>query len=123
MKHLCRNVAVCVAHAACAALLATPVYAQSPGLAVAPPHGLATGAGRPGGGAADALLTAKAKSALVTTRDVHGGRVGVATNQGVVTLSGTVHSFAEKDRAEHAVQGLNGVARVNNTLRVEPGAP
>lgn len=46
----------------------------------------------------------------------------MTTAQGVVTLSGTVPSAAEKDRAEHTVQDLDGVVSVNNTLSVDAPA-
>jgi osmotically-inducible protein OsmY len=123
MKRLNGNWVAGVASVALAALAATPALAQQqqPGQAVPPPHGLTGSSTNASGGVGDALITAKAKSALLGVRDVHGGRIGVTTNQGVVTLSGTVPNAAERDRAERTVQNLNGVSRVNNGLSVGAG--
>ena len=45
--------------------------------------------------------------------------IGVAVNDGVVTLSGHVKSFAEKMAAERAAKRVDGVQGVANDLKVE----
>jgi osmotically-inducible protein OsmY len=48
--------------------------------------------------------------------------VAVAVEDGVVTLAGTVDSYAQRDAAERAVQSVNGVRAIANDLRVKrPG--
>lgn len=127
MKRISENAATCMVRFACAALLASPVtlsFAQQQAQPVPPPHGLASGnhGATSSGGAGDALITAKAKTALLATKDVHGSHIKVTTEQGVVTLTGTVSSAEEKARAEHAVQGLDGVTRVDDRLNVAGAA-
>jgi|SRR5579862_1754047 len=53
---------------------------------------------------------------------VRAGRIAIAVEEGVVTLSGTVHNFAERWAAEDAVKRIEGVRGVADALRVElPG--
>lgn len=48
--------------------------------------------------------------------------ITIATNEGVVTLGGTVGSLLEKHIAERAVKSVSGVKAVVNELEVELGA-
>ena len=121
MKRISQHVAACIAQAACAALVATPAFAQQPAQSV-PPHGLNSNSKNPGGGASDTLITAKAKAALLGAKDVHGSHIKVTTEHGVVTLAGSVPQADEKDRATRIVQDLDGVVSVNNTLNVDTSA-
>lgn len=124
MKRIDANRIRCnFAAAVAVAVAASPAVAQQqpPNQAVPPPHGLVGSSGNANSGVDDALITAKARSALLGTRDVHGGAIGVTTNQGVVTLSGSVPNAAARDRAERTVQNLDGVSRVNNGLSVGAG--
>ncbi|HEX9661337.1 MAG TPA: BON domain-containing protein, partial [Candidatus Binatia bacterium] len=41
------------------------------------------------------------------------------TNRGVVQLSGTVESSADRSRAEQLVRGVDGVKSVVNNLQVQ----
>jgi osmotically-inducible protein OsmY len=53
---------------------------------------------------------------------IDAGKVSVAVEGGVVTLSGTLGSFTEKWAAENAVRGVRGVRGIANELRVDlPG--
>jgi len=61
----------------------------------------------------DASITTKVKSKLLADPDVSGLRIDVDTLDGVVTLSGTVGSAAEKMRA------LDLAGKVENVKRVE----
>jgi osmotically-inducible protein OsmY len=47
-------------------------------------------------------------------------KVNVAVNGDVVTLTGTVSSLDQKKAVEQAASQVPGVARVQNSLRVEP---
>ena len=46
--------------------------------------------------------------------------IAVAAKDGVVTLAGTVHSFAQKRAAEHAAERVSGVKAVADGLSVKP---
>jgi osmotically-inducible protein OsmY len=46
-------------------------------------------------------------------------RIGAATGDGIVTLSGAVSSFAEKWNAERAVERVDGVRGIANEIEVE----
>lgn len=43
----------------------------------------------------------------------------VSVKEGVVTLSGKVHTEKEKQRAEHIARKVKGVASVTNNMKVE----
>lgn len=50
---------------------------------------------------------------------IDAGEVGVAMSEGVVTLTGTVTSYAQKRAAERAVLRVEGVKGVANDIKVE----
>ncbi|MEA3121509.1 MAG: hyperosmotically inducible periplasmic protein [Paraburkholderia sp.] len=66
----------------------------------------------------DGTITAKAKAELMGAKDVKASRVHVKTHRGVVWLTGTVPSAAEKQRAQEIVEGIDGVRSVKNRLKV-----
>lgn len=68
--------------------------------------------------AADASLTAKVKSALLSAPEVSGMKIDVDTAAGVVTLKGEVKNTDEKLRAERVAGAVAGVQSVVNDLRV-----
>jgi osmotically-inducible protein OsmY len=68
--------------------------------------------------APDVWVTTKVKMALLMADDVSATAVRVDTNEGKVTLHGTVASADEKARAERAAQGVEGVHEVRNLLQV-----
>lgn len=68
----------------------------------------------------DPLITTRVKLALMAARDVPGLGVNVDSDDGVVTLFGTVPDEATKRRAESLAQGVGGVMRVKNELQVVP---
>jgi hyperosmotically inducible periplasmic protein len=71
----------------------------------------------------DSTITTKAKAQLIGAKDVKASEVHVKTRRGIVSLTGTVPSAADKQRAEEIVQGVDGVRSVSNHLKVtEPGA-
>ncbi|WP_426688932.1 BON domain-containing protein [Rhodanobacter ginsengiterrae] len=63
--------------------------------------------------AADAWITTKVKSEFGTTKGVSATDISVTTSDGVVTLSGTVTSAAEKAAAERIAKGVKGVKSVD----------
>jgi osmotically-inducible protein OsmY len=50
---------------------------------------------------------------------VNANRIGVTVHEGIVTLTGTVPSFAEKLAAEKAAERVAGVQAIANDLKVE----
>lgn len=70
---------------------------------------------------ADSWITTKVKSEFATTKDVHATEISVETTDGVVALSGTVSSAAEKVKAEELARNIKGVKRVDASgLNVNP---
>lgn len=49
-------------------------------------------------------------------------RIGLAVSDGQVTLSGVVHSWAEREAVVGAAKGTVGVRKVEDRLRIEPRA-
>lgn len=68
----------------------------------------------------DALVTMKAKIALMTTEGVSTTGLNVDTVKGVVTLHGKVATAAEKAKAETVARGIEGAKDVKNLLQVVP---
>jgi hyperosmotically inducible protein len=66
----------------------------------------------------DAGITSAVKAKLLADSMVSGLRIDVDTNDGVVTLTGTVKSKAEADRAVMLTRNTEGVTTVVNNLRV-----
>jgi hyperosmotically inducible periplasmic protein len=73
--------------------------------------------------AADAWITTKVKSEFGTTKDVSATDISVSTNDGVVTLRGTVATQAEKARAERVAQSVKGVKSVDSSGLTVGGTP
>jgi hyperosmotically inducible protein len=68
----------------------------------------------------DSYITAKVKTELAKDRATTAKDINVATAHGVVSLSGTVASAAEKQKAEQDARGIKGVTDVQNDLTVTP---
>lgn len=64
----------------------------------------------------NAALTTKVKAALLADEMVKGTQINVDSNNGVVTLNGTVDSAAHKQKAEQVASAVSGVTRVQNSL-------
>lgn len=64
----------------------------------------------------NAALTTKVKAALLADEMVKGTQINVDSNNGVVTLNGTVDSAAHKTKAEQVAAAVSGVTRVQNSL-------
>ena len=71
----------------------------------------------------DAAITTKVKTSLLADPDVSGLRIDVDTRNGVVTLTGTVNSSAEKARALDLAGRVDNVSRVEDKLTVRPRTP
>lgn len=67
----------------------------------------------------DATLQSRVKSALIADEDTGGLTIDVEVYRGTVQLNGTVDSEEEKIAATEAVEGLSGVAAVENNLTVQ----
>ncbi|MGA2081592.1 MAG: BON domain-containing protein [Holophaga sp.] len=73
---------------------------------------------QPGAVNPDAALRAKVQAAVVLHRNLSLARIDVEAKDGAVTLKGVADSEAQKKVATEYVQGLDGVARVDNQLTV-----
>jgi hyperosmotically inducible protein len=60
----------------------------------------------------DTWITTKVKADLLASSNVPGTEIKVETVNGVVTLSGTIASQAEKDKALKVARGIKGVKTV-----------
>ena len=75
-------------------------------------------ADRTGDVISDAAVTTAVKSKFLADTSTPGLKIDVDTKDGVVTLSGTVRTRAEADRAVSLARDTNGVKRVVNNLKV-----
>jgi osmotically-inducible protein OsmY len=66
----------------------------------------------------DLTISAHVKTALLSQPGVDALRLGVETFRGVVTLSGTVPSAADVDRAIAAARRVRGVKDVKSALKL-----
>ena len=68
----------------------------------------------------DAAITMKIQAAYAGDDVVEGRNIDVDTDNGVVTLKGSVDSARERDAAEQIARETDGVKRVVNSLSVAP---
>jgi hyperosmotically inducible protein len=68
---------------------------------------------------ADTVITTKVKAELAKDSATKARDIKVTTKDGVVTLSGTVGSVAEKQKAEQDAATIKGVTGVTNVLEVK----
>lgn len=66
----------------------------------------------------DGALSAKIKTAFVTDSGVNAGDIKVDSMRGVVTLTGTVKTAAERDKAISIARDTKGVVEVKNHIKV-----
>lgn len=79
-------------------------------------------ANQTGDRAADAAITAAVKTKLLADTKVGGLKINVDTKDNVVTLSGKVHSVAERNEAVRLARTTTGVKKVVNKLTLAPVA-
>ena len=74
-----------------------------------------------GTGANDAWLWVKTRFDLAAVDDLRDSTINVDVDNGVVTLTGTVASAAQKTKAEQSAKSVEGVKSVRNQLKVASG--
>jgi hyperosmotically inducible protein len=67
----------------------------------------------------DAAITAKVKTALIGEPGLKALKIDVDTANGVVTLTGSVDSPQNLDRATQVAQAVEGVKSVDNRLNIK----
>src|SRR5262249_12992395 len=70
----------------------------------------------------DSEITAKVKAKLAEDSQTSAIKIGVSTNQGIVTLSGTVPTDTERTKAEQIAKQTDGVNRVVDYISVDPNS-
>lgn len=73
-----------------------------------------------GSGANDGWLWTKTRALLASADDLRESTINVDVDNGVVTLSGTVGTAAQKASAEKVAKSVEGVGSVKNNLTVQP---
>ena len=73
---------------------------------------------RAGNVISNAALTSAVKSKFLADTDISGLKIDVDSNNGVVTLTGSVRTAAEKDRALKVARETDGVKSVVDRLKV-----
>ena len=68
----------------------------------------------------DAAVVAKIKAELLKSPDVSGLAVNVDARNGVVTLSGSAKTEAERTKAADIARRADGVAKVDNKIVIKP---
>jgi hyperosmotically inducible protein len=71
--------------------------------------------------ATDATVTTAVKNKIAADPVTSAARINVDTSNGVVTLSGSVPTTAEKSEAERIARNTQGVTQVVNNITVEGG--
>lgn len=106
-SRIARKNTFALAITACLSLLAANAVIAAP---VAPSNPQATESRQP---VSDTWITTKVKAKLAATDDVKSLDVSVDTVNGVVHLTGDVHSNAERDKALSAARSIEGVKDVD----------
>ena len=75
-------------------------------------------ADRSGDAISDAAVTTAVKTKLMADSDVSGLKIDVDTNNGVVTLNGTIANAAERRKAIQIARDTNGVKSVKDNLKI-----
>lgn len=115
-RHSSTNKALLTATVLALALVAAPAFSQDR----MPTHAHAADESQEP--VSDSWITTKVKADLLTTKHVPGTEVKVETMNGVVMLSGTVATAAEREKAISVAKGIKGVSSVEATeLKVVPG--
>lgn len=70
----------------------------------------------------DATITARIETMYLLNENLNPFRINTSTNNGVVTLEGTVDDDIEKELAEALANNVDGVASIDNQLSIDPNA-
>jgi hyperosmotically inducible protein len=70
----------------------------------------------------DSATTAKLKAKLAGDSQTSAIKIDVATDRGIVTLSGTVPTETERARADELARNTEGVKRVVNDIKIDPNS-
>jgi len=73
-----------------------------------------------GTGVSDGWLWVKARYELAATDDLRDSTINVDVENGVVTLTGTVPTAAQRVKAEQTAKAVEGVTAVKNMIKVAP---
>ena len=68
----------------------------------------------------DGVIVTKVKAKLAADGDINPFNIDVDSNDGVVTLQGTVAKSEARSKAEEHARETSGVVRVINLIKVEP---
>ena len=74
-----------------------------------------------GTGANDGWLWTKTKTSLASTADLRDSTINVDVDNAVVTLTGTVATKEQSDKAAAAAKAIEGVTSVKNSLKISAG--
>src|SRR5207247_6088332 len=74
------------------------------------------------GSTEDATITARVKTVLLNDTQLNATKIDIVTSNGVVTMSGSVKSKAEEQRAIQLARQVSGVKDVKSSLQVSPGS-
>lgn len=72
--------------------------------------------------ASDATVTNKVRRRMVDDPALSHYTIGVATYKGIVTLTGSVADFRERNRAEEIAGEVSGARSINNQIVVDDGS-
>ncbi len=97
----------------------TPAPATTTPPAMAPANNAPTAGEKVADAISDTALTAKVKTALVAEPDLKSTSIEVTTKNAVVTLTGTVPSTNEKEKARVVAQNVEGVKDVVDNLSLK----
>lgn len=95
--------------------------AGAPGAPAAPAQESGSMMNKAKGAVSDTTITAKVKARLSSDRDMHGNDITVSTEHGTVNLGGTAKSEQDAQKATEIAKATEGVASVNNDIKVDSG--
>ena len=67
----------------------------------------------------DSWITSKVKSEMIADKHVSARDISVNTTRGVVTLTGTVKTWDESNKAAEIARSVKGVTQVENNIQVQ----
>ncbi|WP_144638898.1 BON domain-containing protein [Bordetella genomosp. 13] len=68
----------------------------------------------------DATISTKVRAAFVADKSLSALDIAVETNDGVVTLTGSVATSEQVSHAADVTRGVDGVKQVKNDIKVDP---